>query len=187
MSVRCSDFVHWRHFEYDPELILQFRQNKTNKWETTVKANRFGSFLISRSTDIETHLLRNETCDYHMFMCTIHAIISIHLKTCKDDPYPSFRCQIIDGTNTTDSSKEVQLEITGKWDKIVKIKEVRSFFLVHVTILCVIYYIYLYLYILQCQIRPLNKNLYIYIVYAKFWKVGVIIIFFFWFTLWFDY
>uniref|UniRef100_A0A8W8MC94 Ig-like domain-containing protein n=1 Tax=Magallana gigas TaxID=29159 RepID=A0A8W8MC94_MAGGI len=43
----------------------------------------------------------------------IYAEISIHLKTCKDDPYPSFRCQIIDGTNTIDSSEEVQLEITG--------------------------------------------------------------------------
>lgn len=53
-------------------------------------------------------------CDYYMFRCMIYAEISIHLKTCKDDPYPSFRCQIIDGTNTFDSSEEVQLEITGK-------------------------------------------------------------------------
>lgn len=48
----------------------------------------------------------------------IYANISIHLETCKDDTYPSFRCQSIDETNTIDSSKEVQLEITGKWDKI---------------------------------------------------------------------
>lgn len=102
------------HSGYDLELILQFRQNKTNEWETIVKSNRFGSFLTSNSTDIETHLLGNRTCDYYMFGCMIYAKISIHLKTCKDDPYPSFRCQIIDGTNTIDSSEEVQLEITGK-------------------------------------------------------------------------
>lgn len=33
---------------------------------------------------------------------------------------------MIDGTNTIDSSEEVQLEITGKWDKI-DIKEVFTF------------------------------------------------------------
>ncbi|XP_065928833.1 uncharacterized protein [Magallana gigas] len=111
LSVMCIDFSH--HHEYGFELILQFRQNKTNEWETIVKANRFGSFLTSKSTDIETRLLRNRRCDYYMSECMIDARISIHLKTCKDDPYPSFRCQIIDGTYTIDSSREVQLEITG--------------------------------------------------------------------------
>nr|XP_034308564.1 uncharacterized protein LOC117683474 [Crassostrea gigas] len=52
-------------------------------------------------------------CDYHRFGCMIYANISIHLETCKDNLFPSFRCQLIDGPNTIDSSKEVQLEITG--------------------------------------------------------------------------
>lgn len=95
-------------------MILQFRQNKTNKWETIVKANKFGLFLTSNSTDIETHLPRKGVCDYYMLECMIYASILIHLETCKNDLYPTFRCQIIDGTNTIDSSEEVQLEITGK-------------------------------------------------------------------------
>lgn len=118
VSVRCRDYTYWRHSGYDLGLILQFRQNKTNEWETIVKSNRFGSFLTSNSTDIETNLLRNRMCDYHRFGCMIYANISIHLETCKDNLFPSFRCQLIDGPNTIDSSKEVQLEITGTWDKI---------------------------------------------------------------------
>lgn len=116
VSVMCINFSP--HHQYGFELILQFRQNKTNEWETIVKSNRFGSFLTSNSTDIETHLLRKKRCDYYMFGCMIYANISIHLETCKDNLFPSFRCQFIDGPNTIDSSKEIQLEITGKRDKI---------------------------------------------------------------------
>lgn len=111
-SVRCIDFSYYHRYGF--ELILQFRQNKTNQWETIVKANRFGSFLTSNSIDIGTQLLRNRMCDYYMFRCMIYANISIHLETCKYNLFPSFRCQFIDGPNTIDSSKEVQLEITGK-------------------------------------------------------------------------
>lgn len=118
VSVGCRDYTYLRHSGYALGLILQFRQNKTNEWETIVKANRFGSFLTSNSTDIETNLLRNRTCDYYKFGCMIYANISIHFDMCKDNLFPSFRCQFIDGPNTVDSSKEVQLEITGKWDKI---------------------------------------------------------------------
>lgn len=118
VSVSCTDFGYRRFFEYeDFEMILQFRQNKTNEWETIVKVNDVGSFITNISTAIETHLEIKETCGYRMLQCAIYASISIHMNTCEYNLYPSFRCQILNGTNSVDSSREVQLEITGKWVK----------------------------------------------------------------------
>lgn len=122
LSVSC---IHRRVYvatkDSRPEMFLQFRQNQTSEWETIVEVNKAGTFLINSVTAIETDLERNEPCimsrfysDIYQINCWIYANISIHLETCKDNLFPSFRCQLIDGPNTIDSSKEVQLEITGK-------------------------------------------------------------------------
>lgn len=110
------DDRYWRKFVgyEDSEMILQFRQNKTNEWETIVKVNDVGLFITNISTAIETHLGRNGTCGYRKFRCTIDARISIHVNTCENNFIPSFRCQILNGRNSVYSSREVQLEITGK-------------------------------------------------------------------------
>lgn len=116
VSVFCMDNDYRRFFGYeDFEMILQFRQNKTNEWETIVKVNDVGSFITNKSTAIETHFGRKKPCGYRL--CTIDARISIHMNTCENNFIPSFRCQIRNGRNSVDSSREVQLEITGKWVK----------------------------------------------------------------------
>lgn len=117
LSVRCAEdqgFFFLKRTNSISKMILQFRQNNTNEWETIVKVNESGPFLTDISTDTETHLVRNGTCIFGMPGCMIYANISIHLETCVNYLYPSFRCQTFDKTNTVDMSREVQLEITGK-------------------------------------------------------------------------
>lgn len=123
ISVRCkSDRMKSSFLDKNSrnELFLQCRQNKTNDWETIVQLNDSGSFITNISTAIETHLVRNKTCDYRSIKyekgCRIYANISIHLETCKDYLNPSFRCQFvdIDTKNAVDVSDEVQVQITSK-------------------------------------------------------------------------
>lgn len=102
-----------------PELFLQFRQNKTNKWETLIEVNGSGTFITNISKAIKTDIVRNETCDNNRYryryrlQCTIYANISMHLETCKDNLFPSFRCHFSDGTDT-EISRDLELEIKGK-------------------------------------------------------------------------
>lgn len=101
--------------DWRPELFLQFRQNKTNKWETLIEVNKSGTFITNISKAIKTDIVRNETCDNNRYRsrCTIYANISMHLETCKDNLFPSFRCQYSDGTDT-EISRDLELEIKGK-------------------------------------------------------------------------
>lgn len=102
------------------EFHLQCRLNKTNDWQTIVLLNDSGPFITNISKDIETHLERNETCDYYGYRygkgCRIYANISIHLESCKGYLDPSFRCQIFDIERriAVDGSGEVQVEIASK-------------------------------------------------------------------------
>lgn len=125
ISVRCISDQYRKGIFGDKksriELFLQCRQNKTNDWETIVQLNNSGSFITTISTAIETHIERNETCDYRSSFqyemgCRIYANISIHLETCKDYLNPSFRCQFvdIDTKNAVDVSDDVQVQITSK-------------------------------------------------------------------------
>lgn len=124
ISVRCISDQYRKGIFGDKksriELFLQCRQNKTNDWETIVQLNDSGSFITNISTAIETHIERNETCDFFGYLnkmgCRIYANISIHLETCKDYLNPSFRCQFvdIDRKNAVDVSDEVQVQITSK-------------------------------------------------------------------------
>lgn len=121
LSVSCMSYSYMMMIygtnDSKYEMFLQFRQNKTNEWETIVEVNKSGTFITSISKDIETHLERNETCFIgyrYRIRCRITANISIHSRTCKDHLFPSLRCQLSNGTGIIDSSTELELEIKGK-------------------------------------------------------------------------
>lgn len=102
-------------FTSEPNLFLQFRQNKTNKWETFATLNASGSFITNIEADIQTYLLSNEAYDFrYICRCGICTNISITLETCKEHLYPSFRCLLFDERRTYNISREQQLEIAGK-------------------------------------------------------------------------
>lgn len=118
LSVTRCDQVSKRYFRIKtndtrPEMFLQFRQNKTNKWETLIEVNESGTFITNISKAIKTDIVSNETCYKYRDQCRIYANISMHLETCKDNLFPSFRCQFSDGTDT-EISRDLELEIKGK-------------------------------------------------------------------------
>lgn len=119
LSVTCQQLMFW-YFRtktnyWRLEMFLQFRQNKTNEWETIIEVNGSGTFITNISKAIETDIERNETCYNNRYQsrCMIYANISMHLETCKDNIFPSFRCQFSDGTDT-EISRDLELEIKGK-------------------------------------------------------------------------
>lgn len=101
-------------------MSIEFRQNQTSEWQTIVEVNESGTFLINSVTVIETDLERNETCDmfrfsgFYLIRCQIYANVSIHLETCKDHLFPSFRCQFPNGIDIIGSTRNLELEIKGK-------------------------------------------------------------------------
>ncbi|XP_065929730.1 uncharacterized protein [Magallana gigas] len=119
LSVSCYDRFRLYVATKDsrPEMFLQFRQNQTSEWETIVEVNEAGTFLINSVTAIETDLERNKPCTrgrFNIIRCWIYANISIHLETCKDHIFPSLRCQLSNGTEIIERSRDLELEIKGK-------------------------------------------------------------------------
>lgn len=117
LSVTCMHFPS-RYFRTNDSRLgffFQFRQNKTNKWETLIEVNGSGTFITNISKAIKTDIKINETCYNNRYRsrCRIYANISMHLETCKDNIFPSFRCQFSDGTDT-EISRDLELEIKGK-------------------------------------------------------------------------
>lgn len=89
------------------QMVFEFRQNISDEWRSFLKVNESGSFSTNTRNDI--NILRRG-CSLSYQLCRIYASISHYCCPSHSEGFPSFRCQVFNGSLHVDISDEVKFK-----------------------------------------------------------------------------
>lgn len=78
------------------QMVFEFRQNISDEWRSFLKVNESGSFSTNNRNDIINILGRGCSLSYQL--CRIYASISHYCCPSYSEGFPSFRCQVFNGS-----------------------------------------------------------------------------------------
>lgn len=90
------------------QMVFEFRQNISDEWRSFLKVNESGSFSTNNRNDIINILGRGCSLSYQLWR--IYASISHYCCPSYSEGFPSFRCQVFNGSLHVYISDEVKFK-----------------------------------------------------------------------------